>query len=324
MHGHLALGRFVQHGGERARTFRAGDLDAILAAVGEAQRRSGRLGRIAGQQSGALQKFARCLHASTSSSFSSKPLSATVGEQHFRGVAVQREHLPDQVADLFAAALVEHQDGRAGAAQRASQQAGRAQFEHVGQARHQFHAVRLMEAIFERRGKGRGGAGGQRRHQQGGALHVEDGVLARVAGGQHLARFAWWAGRNRAPRWRCRSAAAGRPARRAPRRPRRWRWRRSSRARRPRHYPDGLPGAPLRPESAAASSPGRADGRRSPRRRSAPRRSSPGPCRAGSGFRCAARWATSAGARSRATASAVCQIRLSGPVEMESASRPLA
>src|SRR5580658_8187347 len=39
----------------------------------------------------------------------------------FRVVAVQRENLPYEIADLFGSALIEHQNRRAGAAERASQ-----------------------------------------------------------------------------------------------------------------------------------------------------------------------------------------------------------
>ena len=49
-------------------------------------------------------------------------------QQRFRAMPMQREDLPHQVANLLTASLVEDDDGRTGAAQRAAQQPRRAQF----------------------------------------------------------------------------------------------------------------------------------------------------------------------------------------------------
>ena len=71
-------------------------------------------------------------------------------QKHLRAVAVQREDLPHQIADLLAAALVEHQNRRSGAAQRAAEQPRRAQLQDLVQTRHQRRAVGLMQPVFER------------------------------------------------------------------------------------------------------------------------------------------------------------------------------
>ena len=137
---------------------------------------------------------------------SSKPRSGMLQWRVSDACPCSAEDLAHQIADAFVAALVEYQDGGTGAAQRAAEQSRRAQAQDLVQARHQRLPVRLVEAVFERRRKDGRRTGGQRRHQQGGALHVEDGVLAAVARGQDGARLGGRAGRNPEPRWPGRNA----------------------------------------------------------------------------------------------------------------------
>jgi hypothetical protein len=74
-------------------------------------------------------------------------------------------------------------------AQAQAQQARDAQAQNLVQARHQGLPVGLVQAVFNRRGENGSRAGGQCGDQQRGALHVEDGVLPAVTGGQHGAPF---------------------------------------------------------------------------------------------------------------------------------------
>src|ERR1017187_670435 len=78
------------------------------------------------------------------------PLGDTAMER-LRFMPVQPEDLHHQAADALVAALKEHQDARPRAAQRAAQQTRGAQAQDLVQARAQGLAIRLVEAVLDRR-----------------------------------------------------------------------------------------------------------------------------------------------------------------------------
>ena len=93
-------------------------------------------------------------------------------------MAVKRKHLAHQIAHLLIAALVEDQNRRPGAAQRAAEEAGRAQSQNIVKPGNQRSPIGLMIPVFEGRWKGAGIPGGQSGDQQCRALYVKDGVRA--------------------------------------------------------------------------------------------------------------------------------------------------
>ena len=66
---------------------------------------------------------------------------------------MRRENMLNRLAHVFVATLVEHQDRRTRAAQRAAQQSFHAQADDLVQPRHQPRAIGLVQAVFERGGK---------------------------------------------------------------------------------------------------------------------------------------------------------------------------
>ncbi len=104
-------------------------------------------------------------------------------------MSMRSKDLSHQIADFLVATLVEHQDRRTGAAQRAAEQSGRSQLYHLLQSRYERVAIRLMQPILKRSRKCTGGSGGEGSDQQRAALDIEQRVLARVAVRQYSARL---------------------------------------------------------------------------------------------------------------------------------------
>src|SRR3712207_3042218 len=99
-------------------------------------------------------------------------------------MSVLLERSLHQITNRLVSALIEHEHGRSGAAQRAAEQTGSAESKDISEAGDEFCPVRLVHAVFERSGEGIVGSGRERGDQQRRSLDIEYRILTRVTIGQ--------------------------------------------------------------------------------------------------------------------------------------------
>ena len=112
--------------------------------------------------------------------------------ENFCSVATGFEEAFHELGDLSVSFDEEYQDAGPSATEATPEQAGGLEKKDFFQARDEFGAVGLVDAVFKSRGEGVSGARSERRDEQRGPLDVEDCVCTRVGGGEGRAGFLSW------------------------------------------------------------------------------------------------------------------------------------